>query len=242
MKVIYSFITLTIVILLSSCESTNNNQSNENVNSVFDDSGVIEQVIQTSNYTYCYLKNGEDEKWVAISRAELNSGETLYYNKGMEMFDFHSKELDRTFPLIYFVQSASTDPSGGNNNSAMPYGDKPVKPTIEKEDYTVEKASDGITIAELYENKEKYNGQKVRIRGKVTKFTPDIMHKNWVHLQDGTDYDGNFDLTITTNENVNKEAIVTFEGIIVLDQDFGYGYTYPVLLQDATVVDEKINL
>lgn len=239
MKILYSVFTLTVLVLLSSCESNNNNKTSQTVDSVFDYSGVIQEVIQTSNYTYCYLKNDNDEKWVAINRIPLNTGETLYYNKGMEMNDFHSRELDRTFPSIFFVEMASTDPNGGFDHSSLPMGDEPVKPTFEKKDYAVEKAMDGITIAELYANKDKYNGQKVRIRGKITKFTPDIMHKNWIHLQDGSEFEGNFDLTITTNQVVNEDAIVTFEGTVALEQDFGYGYYYPVVLEDAIILTES---
>lgn len=238
MKINLSILSLTLFVFLISCESTSNKQTSDSAESIFDYSGIVEEVIQTSNYTYCYVTNDKNEHWVAISRMDLHAGETLYFNKGMEMRDFHSKELDRTFPSIFFVQKASTDPTGGMDFSNIPKGDKPVKPTIEKKDYTIQKAADGITVAELFKNKEKYKGKKVIIRGKVTKFNDAIMSTNWAHIQDGSEYDGNFDLTVTTAEFVNENATVTFEGTVELDVDFGYGYFYPVLLQDAVVVHD----
>ena len=158
MKVLYSVIAITLVVLLTSCESNttnNNNNTTQTVNSVFDYSGVVEEVIQTSKYTYCYLKDDNNEHWVAITKTEIFPGETLYFNKGMEMIDFKSKELDRTFPSVFFVEMASTDPTGGFDHSFLPEGDEPVKPTIEKKDYAIQKALDGITIADLFENKDK---------------------------------------------------------------------------------------
>jgi hypothetical protein len=61
------------------------------------------------------------------------------------------------------------------------------------------------------------------------------MGKNWVHIQDGTEYQGGFDLTITTDGQVAVGETVTFEGKIVLDKDFGYGYSYPVLMEEAKI-------
>jgi hypothetical protein len=67
----------------------------------------------------------------------------------------------------------------------------------------------------------------------VVKYSPGIMNKNWVHIQDGTEYDGNYDLTVTTLSEFKVGDIVTLEGKIALDKDFGYGYIYDVLLEDA---------
>jgi len=59
------------------------------------------------------------------------------------------------------------------------------------------------------------------------------MGKNWIHLQDGTEKDGNFDLVITTLVNAKLGEIITLTGKVVLDKDFGYGYKYDVLIEDA---------
>ena len=63
------------------------------------------------------------------------------------------------------------------------------------------------------------------------------MSKNWIHLQDGTDFEGKFDLTITTSStDVKVDDVVTLEGIVSINKDFGYGYFYEVLLEDAKIL------
>ncbi len=242
MKIIFNTLALLLFIGLTSCDSAIQEKNIASTKSIFDYSGIVEQVIQTSNYTYSYVKVADDiEYWIAVARMDIHAGETIYFNKGMEMIDFHSKELDRTFPSIFFIQMASTDPTGGMAHANMTEGGKPVKQTIEKMEFKIQKAADGITIEELYKDPQKYNGKKVRIRGKITTFSKEILNMNWAHLQDGSEYDGNFDLKVTTAEIVNVDATVTFEGTIELDKDYGYGYYYPVIMQDAVIVHDASN-
>jgi hypothetical protein len=59
------------------------------------------------------------------------------------------------------------------------------------------------------------------------------MNKNWVHLQDGTRDGDNWDLAITTQDIVKTGDIVVFEGVVALNKDFGAGYVYDVILEDA---------
>ncbi|NQU35794.1 MAG: SH3-like domain-containing protein [Bacteroidetes bacterium] len=233
MKSILALLSITLLIGLSSCDEPTKQATTKN-KSDFTNSGLIKEVIQTSNYTYCFVADDQSEYWVAIAKMEVTAGQTLYFNQGLQMKDFHSKELDRTFPSVFFVQKASTEPTDASIIPQMTQ--QPVKPKIEKNELTVEKAEGGITIAELYANKAKYANQKVKIRGKVTKFNTAIMSKNWAHIQDGTDYDGNFDLTVTTVDEVNIDAVVTFEGIIAIDKDFGSGYSYSIIMEEAIIV------
>lgn len=105
--------------------------------------------------------------------------------------------------------------------------------TTEKINVTVEPCKECITISKLLANKQSYSGKVIKIKGKVTKFNPAIMGKNWVHIQDGSDFQGGFDLTITTDAQVSIGEIITFEGKIALDKDFGYGYSYNVLMEEG---------
>jgi len=63
-----------------------------------------------------------------------------------------------------------------------------------------------------------------------------IMNRNWIHLQDGSTKDDKLDLTITTTENVPLGAIVAFEGKISLNKDFGAGYKYEIIMEDAQLL------
>ncbi|MEZ5059187.1 MAG: hypothetical protein R2879_19300 [Saprospiraceae bacterium] len=67
--------------------------------------------------------------------------------------------------------------------------------------------------------------------GKVVKINPMIMGRNWVHLIDASVEEA--DLTITTQEPVPVGAIVSLEGTIALDKDFGAGYRYDIIMENA---------
>jgi len=103
----------------------------------------------------------------------------------------------------------------------------------EKINVKVDPCEGCITIGNLIENRKSYSGKVVKIKGVVTKYNPAIMGKNWVHIQDGTENKGGFDLTITTDEGASVGDTMTFEGRIVLDKDFGYGYKYLVLMEEG---------
>jgi hypothetical protein len=128
-------------------------------------------------------------------------------------------------------QSPNMNPHGMNTQS------QGSKVDIEKIDVKVDPCKDCIKISDLLENKKTYSGKTIKVTGKVTKFNPEIMGKNWIHIQDGSEFQGGFDLTITTDQKVTVGEIVTLEGKIVLDKDFGYGYFYNVLMEDAKQSD-----
>jgi hypothetical protein len=110
-----------------------------------------------------------------------------------------------------------------------------VKPVIEKKDVKVTPAAGGITIADLFSKKDKYSGKTVKIKGQVVKFNPEIMGKNWIHIQDGTESNGDFDLTVTSSSVVKVGDMITVEGKVSLDKDFGAGYFYKVIVEDAII-------
>ena len=91
------------------------------------------------------------------------------------------------------------------------------------------------TVAALYQEKAGLSGHQVQLRGKIVKVNNAIMNRNFLHLRDGTGKEGSNDLTITSQDTaeVGDEVVVT--GVITVDKDFGAGYTYPILLEHATV-------
>jgi hypothetical protein len=115
-------------------------------------------------------------------------------------------------------------------------GNQPGKVALEKQDIKIEKTEGITSIADLYKDLKKFNGTTIRVKGKVTKVNLAIMNKNWIHLQDGTEFDGQFDLTLTSDQQFEAGAVVTVEGKIALDKDFGYGYSYKVLLEDGKII------
>jgi hypothetical protein len=105
-----------------------------------------------------------------------------------------------------------------------------------KADVKVEPCADCLTIAKLLGDKKSYEGKVIKVKGQVTKYNGGIMGRNWVHIQDGTEFNNGFDLTVTTDITVAVGQIVTFEGKISLDKDFGYGYVYDVIMEQGKSV------
>ena len=93
-------------------------------------------------------------------------------------------------------------------------------------------------VSELYKGKAALDKQKVTVRGKVVKVSVGIMNRNWLHLQDGSGTSGkqDNDLTVTTAQELPAVGkIVTVNGTLAKDKDFGSGYFYPVILEEATI-------
>jgi hypothetical protein len=195
---------------------------------------TVTDLIQSSNYSYLKLKEGEKEYWAAVPRFDAKIGQTYYYNQSMEMKDFKSKELDRTFSSIFFIDGLGDQPIQAQNPHPMTSTGRKMVDRVPN--ITVKPAEGGITISKLMSNKSQYANKKVIIKGQVVKFSPEIMNKNWVHIQDGTEASGEYDLVVTTNEVVRVGDMVTFEGTIATNKDFGYGYKYDVILEEAKTI------
>ena len=119
-------------------------------------------------------------------------------------------------------------------------GEMPALPTPEAPkgmDFSgLEKAPDGYRIEELFAQRAELAGKVVKIRGRVVKFSPEIMGTNWLHVQDGTGAPGSNDLTVTTSVALSVGDTVLIEGPLTVDQVLGHGMKYPVLIQGATLV------
>jgi hypothetical protein len=221
---------LLAVVFISGC-AKNEEQKRENTESkglINQHKVTVQEVIQVTEYTYLRVTEEEKEYWMATPKAEFKVGEVLLYDNAMEMKNFTSKDLNKTFDSILFIDNASIKLGEGSMT-------QPMKPVIKKEELSLEPASGGITIAQLFADPQSYSNKKIKIKGKVVKVNNGIMKKNWIHIQDGTKYKDDFDLTVTTNDLVKIGDVVLIEGKIVLNKDFGYGYSYNVLLEDARV-------
>ena len=120
----------------------------------------------------------------------------------------------------------------------MDNSSKGNQPAIVKEGIKVEPAEGGITIADLYSKKDSYAGKTVKIRGEVVKYNAEIMGKNWIHLQDGTNSNGSFDIAVTTSDVAKVGDVVTVEGSVTLKKDFGAGYFYEVIIENGKLIPQ----
>jgi hypothetical protein len=104
-------------------------------------------------------------------------------------------------------------------------------------DVKVPKATgpDAQTVAEIIAKKTALNSKPVLVRGKVVKYTPGVMGKNWIHLQDGSGSaaDGTNDVLVTTKDETKIGAVVVARGTVRTDVDLGSGYFYKVLVDEA---------
>ena len=79
-------------------------------------------------------------------------------------------------------------------------------------------------------------GSQVVVRGKVVKLSKNIMDKNWLHIEDGSGASGaNSLVVLTTDDNAAIGDVVTATGTITPDKDFGYGYKYDVIMEQADI-------
>lgn len=211
--------------------------------------GAVLETMDAAGYTYVLLDTAEGERWVATQQALVAAGDIVQTDPGAEMQNFNSPSLNRTFEVIYFSDtfqnlSAKTLPAGDPATS-MPPGHPmtaaaPVATETMVVDSPVDPVEEGKDIAWVYANKDSLAGQPVSLRGKVVKFNANILGTNWLHIQDGSGSaaDASNDLTVTSAAQVAVGNTVVVTGNLVLDKDFGAGYSYPLLVEDANVTVE----
>lgn len=186
--------------------------------------------MDASNYTYINVDENGKYLWIAVPQMEVKKGDLLYFSKSMEMKNFKSESLNRTFESILFVEDISKELA--NPGAKQPH---PVPSTAREEKISVQKLKDGKSIGEIFGELNKLNGKNVKVRGKVMKYNPGIMGTNWIHIQDGTAFQNDFDLLVTSDTQVQLGQVITAEGKLVTNKDFGSGYTYKVLVENAKV-------
>lgn len=206
------------------------------------------KVIQTMNgggYSYVYLEQADGKKvWVAVAQTNIKVGADMTFKPGVDMGKFESKALKRTFDSVIFsdgvLSGAATDekvdPSKGQGTSPGSTGAGAAKAAK----ISVERATgpNAHTVEDAYKNSAKLNKKKVVIKGQVVKFSAGIMDKNWIHIQDGTGSDKKktHNLVCTSTTDVaDVGSVVTITGTLIKDRDFGAGYKYPVIIEDAKV-------
>ncbi|MET0794573.1 MAG: hypothetical protein ABW061_23840 [Polyangiaceae bacterium] len=97
---------------------------------------------------------------------------------------------------------------------------------------------DAHVISDLTAQRLRLAGKLVRVRGQVTKVTPDVQGHTFFHLRDGQPGAPVTDLAVTSRSTPERGQVATFEGTLRADVDIGIGYSYPVLLENAVVVSE----
>jgi ribosomal protein S17 len=202
-------------------------------------SGKVIETMNSGGYTYVQVDTGSEKVWAAAPEFKVKVGDAVAIPEGMPRANYESQTLKRKFDVVYFVDAIMVGgaqapaAAAAAAPGAMPQGHPPVAATATEKISGIKKAD--MTVAELFAGKDKLAGKQVGVRGKVVKFSPEIMGKNWIHLQDGTGAQGTNDLTVTTKAMVKVGDTVLVNGPVSVGKDFGYGYKYDVIVEDAQV-------
>jgi hypothetical protein len=199
-------------------------------------SGKVIETMDSAGYTYARIEKNGKKTWVAVPSTKIVKGQNITFSPGMEMQNFESKTLKRKFDTIVFsggvvgaAGKGSEQKSPGSKGSAVSSTEK-IK---------VEKATgpNAYTVGEIYKNSKKLEKKNIVVRGKVVKVSKGVMNKNWMHLQDGSGNakTGSNDLVITSNDIPAVGDIVTVSGTLYNNKDFGSGYKYNVIIENASI-------
>ena len=201
--------------------------------------GKVLEVKDVETYTYLRLKTGNGEMWAAVNKAPVKVGSEVTIENVTMMANFESKTLKRKFDQIAFGSLAGTGTAAHAPGSDMAAVHAGVSKAADVGDVKVAKATgpDARTVAEVVGKRADLKDKTVVVRGKVVKFTPGVMDKNWIHLRDGTGSaaDGTNDVVVTTKDETQIGAVVLVKGVVHTDKDLGSGYSYRVLIEEATL-------
>ncbi len=209
--------------------------------------GKVVERLDAPPYSYLKLSVGKEEMWAAVPKTETEKGKEVTVVNAMPMQGFESKTLNRKFDVVFFGTLEGASPQadakpaptmdGSPANMAAQHANVGKGPA-EVGDVKVDKATgaDARTVAEVYAQKAQLKDKTVTIKGKVVKYNAGIMGKNWLHLRDGSGKaDKDNDLTITSQDVAKVGDVVVVKGSVRVDKDFGAGYAYPVIVEDAKI-------
>ena len=200
--------------------------------------GKVLEVLDAESFVYLRLQTKDGETWAVVAKTPVKKGTEITIDNVTAMTNFESKKLNRKFDQIVFgsIAISSAGAAAGGDMAAMHAG---IAKAADVGDVKVAKASgqDARTVAEIVTRKADLKDKAVVVRGKVVKFTGGVLGKNWIHLRDGSGSasDGSNDVLVTTKDEAKIGDIVLVKGVVHLDRDFGSGYAYQVLIEEASV-------
>lgn len=179
-------------------------------------SGQVLEAQDAGIYTYIRLKTATGEAWAAVNKAAVKKGETVTIGNPMEMRNFESKSLNRTFDRIVFgtlaagagagaapapaaaaagaapaaagaaPPAAAAPPKGAGGNLGEVHGNVAKAPDPGVISVAKAEGRSGRTVAEVNAQRTALKGKQVAVRAKVIKVSSGILGRNWIHLRDGS--------------------------------------------------------
>jgi hypothetical protein len=223
--------------------------------------GKLAEKMDSGGYTYLRITTAAGDTWAAVPQAQVTVGADIDVAVQMTMEGFTSKTLNRTFDKIIFgtlpgAAAAAPGPGMGMGAPAAPAangfaaaapaaaGAVPAMPAMPAAAPAAAVATGPVakatgpnarTVAEIWTEKAKLKDAAVTIHARVVKVTEGVLGKNWLHLKDGSGAPGSDDITVTTTSKAAVGDVITIKGVVHLDRDFGSGYSYAVLIEEATL-------
>ncbi len=219
--------------------------------------GKVVETMNAASYTYVQIDTGKAKAWAAAPQFVVKVGDKVTVADAMPMTNYQSKTLNRTFDVVYFsgnvtVNGAPSSPTANGalaaplapsaaasgelpkGHPAIPAAGGPAAP-VGPDLKNIKRADGGQTVEELVTGKAKFAGKPIAVRGRVVKFNGGILGKNWIHVRDGSGGEGTNDITVTTDAVVKVGDLVLVTGALATNRDFGSGYSYALIVENAQV-------
>ncbi|WP_263831759.1 hypothetical protein [Sulfurospirillum oryzae] len=189
--------------------------------------GIVVDTLQGGGYTYMQIDDTKKKYWVAVEGVNIEKGTEVRFTEELRAKNFESKSLNRTFDEIVFasnLQYRTKAPEAGN--LAL------INEQVKESPY---KQKDTMSVKEAWEKRASLKDKTISIRGRVVKASPNILGRNWVHIQDGTGEGSEVGRVVFTSSELPKVGdVVTASGVVRVDKDFGSGYSYKIIVENAT--------
>jgi len=176
--------------------------------------GKVVDTVTGGGYTYMNINEDGKDFWIAGPESSIEKGTDVSFTEQVWMVNFTSKALGRTFPQILFVSGVQSA-QGSGAPSVAPQGFAKV-----------------YTIDEILSKKGELKGSLVSVRGNVVKVSNNIMGRTWVHMEDGSG-EGERLIFRSISGTAEVGSTITATGRLETDKDFGFGYFYPAIVEDA---------
>ena len=199
---------------------------------------TVLETISSAGYTYIRVEENNKTFWIALPEVKVSVGEKISFYEQMLMENFTSRTLNRTFDRILFVEAINKGAEMPTQAKAKSSPNKNPPKQVTEAQITKELGSPvgRYTIKEIFEKKDELTGKVIEVKGSISKISALIMDRNWVHIEDGTgtnEEKNNKLIFRTTQDGVAVGNEVVAKGVLYVNKDFGYGYFYPVIVEDA---------
>ena len=196
---------------------------------------IVREVLPGSKYVYLKVEEGSDTYWIATGPGAITAGAPYVFNEAVVKTDFRSATLDREFDSIYLVTQLvpAVRKKELKRMRFNPHANASEKDTSQAGEETGQIQK--VSLNELLEDARRFENQQIEINGICTKVNTNIMDRNWIHLKSNPE--DTREVVATSSHAPPVGESITLQAVVRLDKDFGAGYIYPILLEDAILIE-----